>query len=168
MWALPVSGCLFRQCHGLCISEGNEKVKLNSQHTCGQLLTGMHCFLRHSVFPFTQAQMLQLTEDHISPSCRTQHRILLSGGRRDWASGLWFPDWEEQAYPAWATQLSPRDSGAPICNQLNIVVREDFKHYVFGGWEDLKRTAIIQTILNSQSGTWSVAIWTHRAQTDQP
>lgn len=77
---LPAGLC--RKWHGLCISEGNEKVKLSSQHTCGQLLTGMHCFFRHSVFPFTQAQMLQLTEDHISPSCGTQHKILLSGGSR--------------------------------------------------------------------------------------
>lgn len=82
MSASGVPGCLFRKWREPCIFEGNEKVKLNSQPTCGQLLTGTHCFLRHSVLPFTQAQMLQLTEDHISPSCGTQHRILLSGGDR--------------------------------------------------------------------------------------
>lgn len=47
--------------------------------TWGQLLTGMHCFLRHSVLPFTQAQMVQFTEDHISPSCKREHDIVSAG-----------------------------------------------------------------------------------------
>lgn len=46
----------------------------------------MHCFLRHSVFPFTQAQMLQLTEDQISPSLKillpNLHTLISSGGTR--------------------------------------------------------------------------------------
>lgn len=57
-----------------------KKINLHSRHTCGQLLMGTHCFFRHSVLPFTQAQMVQLTEDHISPSYRREHRILLSAG----------------------------------------------------------------------------------------
>lgn len=47
--------------------------------TWGQLLTGMHCFLRHTVLPFTQAQMVQFTEDHISPSCKREHDLLSVG-----------------------------------------------------------------------------------------
>lgn len=61
--------------------EGKKKVNLHSRHTCGQLLMGTHCFFRHSVLPFTQAQMVQLIEDHISPSYGREHTILLSAGR---------------------------------------------------------------------------------------
>lgn len=37
--------------------------------TEGQLAIGTHCLGRHSMLPLTQAQRVQFTDDHISPSC---------------------------------------------------------------------------------------------------
>lgn len=40
--------------------------------TEGQLVIGTHCLGRHSMLPLTQAQRVQLTDDHMSPSCRDE------------------------------------------------------------------------------------------------
>lgn len=40
--------------------------------TEGQLVIGTQCLGRHSMFPLTQAQRVQFTDDHMSPSCRTE------------------------------------------------------------------------------------------------
>lgn len=40
--------------------------------TEGQLVIGTQCLGRHSMFPLTQAQRVQFTDDHMSPSCRME------------------------------------------------------------------------------------------------
>ena len=62
--------------------------------TEGQLLMGTHCLGRHSMLPLTQAQRVQLTDDHMSPSWGRQEKRRdqnTSGRKCSWSSSFLRP-----------------------------------------------------------------------------